>query len=59
MRKNHIRYILLDKEFKGDIQNCKRFIKYLDNTESSSNTIKTYCYHLKLFYEFMSQVESN
>ncbi|EAH4139945.1 transposase, partial [Listeria monocytogenes] len=47
-------YILLDKEFEV-IEPVKRFIKYLDNTGKAPNTIKTYCYHLKLFYEFMSQ----
>ena len=32
-----------------------KFIKYLDNTGKSPNTIKAYCYHLKLLYEFMEQ----
>ncbi|WP_439652715.1 site-specific integrase [Providencia manganoxydans] len=31
------------------------FIKVLDNTGKSPNTIKAYCYHLKLLYEFMEQ----
>ena len=31
------------------------FIKYLDNTGKAPNTIKTYCYHLKLFYEFIER----
>ena len=37
------------------VELVKRYIKYLDNTGKAPNTIKTYCYHLKLFYEFMSQ----
>lgn len=52
--KSYPLYILLDKEFEV-IEPVKRFIKYLDNTGKAPNTIKTYCYHLKLFYEFMSQ----
>lgn len=47
-------YILLDKNFEV-VEPVKRFIKYLDNTGKVPNTIKTYCYHLKLFYEFMRQ----
>ena len=52
--KSYPLYILLDKNFEV-IEPVKRFIKYLDNTGKAPNTIKTYCYHLKLFYEFMSQ----
>lgn len=37
------------------VEPVKRYIKYLDNTGKAPNTIKTYCYLLKLFYEFMSQ----
>src|SRR5699024_936701 len=47
-------YILLDKNFEV-VEPVKRYIKYLDNTGRAPNTIKTYCYHIKLFYEFMSQ----
>lgn len=47
-------YILLDGKF-NVIENVLRYIKYLDNTDKSPNTIKTYCYHLKLFYDFLEQ----
>lgn len=47
-------YILLDKSFEV-VEPVKKYIKYLDSTGKAPNTIKTYCYHLKLFYEFMSQ----
>src|SRR5699024_6744914 len=47
-------YILLDGKF-NVIENVLRYIKYLDNTDKAPNTIKTYCYHLKLFYEFLEQ----
>lgn len=48
-------YLLLDEQYEV-INPVMRFIKYLDNTHKSPNTIKTYCYHLKLFYEFMHQI---
>ncbi|HDR4706065.1 tyrosine-type recombinase/integrase [Bacillus sp. S70] len=49
-------YILLNKEYQL-VEPVMRFVKYLDNTGKSPNTIKTYCYHLKLYYEFMDQRE--
>ncbi|EBN8864185.1 MULTISPECIES: tyrosine-type recombinase/integrase [Bacteria] len=52
--KSYPLYILLDKNFEV-VEPVKRFIKYLDNTGKAPNTIKTYSYHLKLFYEFMGQ----
>lgn len=52
--KSYPLYILLDKNFEV-VEPVKRYIKYLDNTGKAPNTIKTYCYLLKLFYEFMSQ----
>lgn len=32
-----------------------KFIKYKDNTGSARNTLRAYCFHLKLFYEFLEQ----
>ncbi|ACK91074.1 tyrosine-type recombinase/integrase [Bacillus cereus] len=52
--KSYPLYILLDKKIEV-VEPVKKYIKYLDNTGKAPNTIKTYCYHLKLFYEFMSQ----
>lgn len=49
-------FILLDNEYQI-IEPVMSYIKYLDNTGKSPNTIKAYCYHLKLFYEFMNQKE--
>nr|WP_234465817.1 MULTISPECIES: tyrosine-type recombinase/integrase [unclassified Bacillus (in: firmicutes)] len=47
---------MLNKEYQL-VEPVMRFVKYLDNTGKSPNTIKTYCYHLKLYYEFMDQRE--
>ncbi|WP_410976533.1 tyrosine-type recombinase/integrase [Bacillus pacificus] len=47
-------YLLLNREYEV-IEPVLKFIKYLDHTGKSPNTIKTYCYHLKLLYEYMEQ----
>ena len=47
-------YILIDGNYEI-VQPVLKYIKYLDNTGKSPNTIKSYCYHLKLFYVFMEQ----
>lgn len=48
------RYMLVDN--KGDaVAAVLRYIKYKDNTGSARNTLRAYCYHLKLFFEFVEQ----
>lgn len=32
-----------------------RYIKFKDNTGAARNTLRAYCYHLKLFFEFLEQ----
>ncbi|WP_256710898.1 tyrosine-type recombinase/integrase [Paenibacillus sp. FSL A5-0031] len=46
------RYMLLDSVGSPVIPVIK-YLKYLDNCEKSTNTIKSYCYHLKLYFEFL------
>jgi integrase/recombinase XerD len=53
-KKDYPLYLLLDDQYEV-VEPVMRFIKYLDNTGKSPNTVKTYCYHLKLFYVFMEQ----
>lgn len=50
------KYMLLDSNLKP-IVSVTKYLKYLDNTGRSTNTIKSYCYHLKLYYEFLGQKE--
>jgi integrase/recombinase XerD len=50
------RYVLMDDKNKPVIPVIK-FLKYLDNTGKKENTLKSYCYHLKLYFEFLQQVE--
>ncbi|NFS12577.1 transposase [Clostridium botulinum] len=50
------RYMLLDD--KGiPIIPVVRYLKYLDNGEKSSNTQKTYCYALKLYFEYLKEID--
>lgn len=48
------RYMLVDD--KGDpVEIVLKYIKYKDNTGAARNTLRAYCYHLKLFFEFLEQ----
>ena len=34
-----------------------KYLKYIDNSEKSFNTQKTYCYSLKLYFEYLKQID--
>ncbi|PHF57614.1 site-specific integrase, partial [Bacillus thuringiensis] len=34
-----------------------KFLKYKDNTGTARNTLRSYCYALKLYFEFLEQKE--
>lgn len=52
---NRRRHMLLDN--KGiPIIPVVKYLKYLDNGEKSSNTQKTYCYALKLYFEYLNEI---
>lgn len=46
------RYMLID-DSGNPVVPVIRYLKYLDNTGKADNTLKTYCYHLKLYFEFL------
>jgi integrase/recombinase XerD len=48
------RYILIDDGL--PILPVAKYLKHLDNTDKSSNTQKTYCYGLKLYFEFLEEI---
>jgi len=51
---NQARYILIDD--KGDpVIPVIKYLKYIDNTGKSINTQKTYCYALKLYFDFLQE----
>jgi integrase/recombinase XerD len=47
-----MRYMLLDKEG-FPVVPVMKYLKYLDNTGKSRNTLKTYCYALKQYFTFL------
>ncbi len=48
------RYMLVDEEGKPVIPVMK-YIKFKDNSEAARNSLRCYCQHLKLFFEFLNQ----
>nr|WP_018780440.1 hypothetical protein [Bacillus pseudomycoides] len=36
-----------------------KYLKYLDAAEKSSNTLKTYCYALKQFFDYFWEVKKD
>lgn len=52
---NQRRYILVNN--KGiPIVPVAKYLKYIDNSEKSFNTQKTYCYSLKLYFEYLNEI---
>lgn len=51
---NKTRYVLIDKDAQIIIPVAK-FLKFKDNSGASRNTLRAYCYGLKLFFEFLEQ----
>lgn len=52
---NQRRYLLLDDNGLPIIPVAK-YLKYIDNSEKSFNTQKTYAYSLKLYFEYLKEV---
>ena len=50
------RYLLVDDNGLPVIP-VARYLKYIDNTGKSFNTQKTYCYSLKLYFEYLKQIK--
>lgn len=51
---NKVRYLLVDHH--GDlILPVAKFLKYKDSTGTARNTLRSYCYALKLYFEFLEQ----
>lgn len=51
---NQTRYILVDKNY-DPVEPVLRYLKFKDNSGAARNTLRTYCYQLKLFFEFLEQ----
>lgn len=53
---NQRRYLLVDDNGLPIIPVAK-YLKYIDNSEKSFNTQKTYCYALKLYFEYLQEID--
>ncbi|KNY27575.1 site-specific integrase [Pseudobacteroides cellulosolvens] len=51
---NKTRYILLNNN-SDPVEPVLKYLKYKDNTGAARNTLRAYCYHLKLFFEYLDQ----
>lgn len=49
---NHYNYLIIDDDYHPLVYPGK-YLKYLDNIRKSQNTLRTYAFGLKLFYEFI------
>ena len=55
---NKKRYILLDR-VGFPVMPVMKYIKYLDNTQKSPNTQKTYCYSLKHYFTYLEKMNKD
>lgn len=53
-RDGKTRYILIDSEGEP-VEPVIKFLKFKDNAASARLTLRTYCFHLKLYFEFLEQ----
>ncbi|QPW51686.1 tyrosine-type recombinase/integrase (plasmid) [Bacillus thuringiensis] len=51
---NKTRYMLVN-QYGEMVMPVMKFIKYKDNTGTARNTLRSYCYALKLYFEFLEQ----
>lgn len=51
---NKIRYVLMD-QYREMGMPVMKFLKYKDNTGTARNTLRSYWYELKLYFEFLEQ----
>jgi len=50
------RYLLIDGDNKPVVPVLK-YLKYLDNIGKAENTLKSYCHHLKFYFQFLNEKE--
>lgn len=55
LENNKKRYLLID-DSGLPVMPVARYLKYIDNSEKSFNTQKTYCYSLKLYFEYLKEI---
>jgi integrase/recombinase XerD len=55
---NKKRYILID-ENNYPVVPVIKYLKHLDNIGRAENTLKSYCHHLKFYFQFLNEKEKN
>ncbi|NFL34505.1 hypothetical protein FDB64_05345 [Clostridium botulinum] len=55
-KNNKTRYLLLDNNDEVIVV-VRNYLRYLDSKRLSLNTIKNYAYHLKLYFEYLHDIE--
>ncbi len=50
------RYVLIDENNKPVVPVFK-YLKYFDNTGRAENTLRSYCRHLKLYFQYLKEKE--
>ncbi|MGA5674894.1 transposase [Bacillus cereus] len=53
-----VRYMLLDHN-NEPVQPVLQYLKFKDNSGASRNTLRSFSFHLKLFFEFLHQIEKD
>lgn len=48
------RYMMVNDK-SDPVETVLKYIRYKDNTGAARNTLRSYCQHLKLFFEFLEQ----
>lgn len=56
--KDKRKYLLVDSEG-NPVTPVVKYLKYLDHTGKSYNTLKTYCYGLKHYFTFLEETEKD
>ncbi|OPH47395.1 transposase [Paenibacillus ferrarius] len=52
------RYMLLD-QLNEPVKPVLQYLKFKDNSGSARNTLRSFCFHLKLFFEFLGQINKD
>jgi site-specific recombinase XerD len=55
---DNVKYIIIDSKMQP-VQPVLRYLRYLDNIGKAQNTLKTYCYHLCSYFEFLEQTNKD
>jgi integrase/recombinase XerD len=53
---NKKRYVLIDENNRPVVPVVK-YLKYLDNIGKAENTLRAYCRHLKLYFQFLKEID--